>query len=208
MNVIINYINKAQNLLLRKTSFVSRINTDDRAVYLTFDDGPEDGIVEFVIKELEKYGYKATFFCRGDNAETHPELLKMLYNKGHSIGNHTYNHLHSYEVNANKYTDDVNKADELLNTKLFRPPHGSLTIRAWLKLHKKYRIFFWSLNSGDSDMQKYNFQQSIDNLKNNTTSGDIVLFHFCHRHEKETMQLLPIYLQWLHKQGYDCKAIK
>jgi len=201
-------IKKIENKILRKFSYISTVPSSEKIVYMTFDDGPEEGITEFVLKELEKYGFKATFFCRGDNAEMHPELLKRLQDEGHSIGNHTYNHIHAYETSAKDYTKNVEAADKVLHTSLFRPPHGSLTFATWLRLHKKYQMYFWSLNSGDSDMEVFDYNRSLDNLKTSTKSGDIVLFHFCHRHEKETMQLLPIYLQWLFEQGYVCKAIK
>lgn len=186
---------------------ISTLPSSKNVLYLTFDDGPEDEITEFVLNELDKYGYKATFFCRGDNADKYPELLSLIQKKGHTIGNHTYSHLHSFEVDTKKYIKDVRRADSLLRTSYFRPPHGSLTLGTWMRLHAKYRIFFWKLNSGDSDLEKYDYTQSIESLKNNTKAGDIVLFHFCHRHEKETRQLLPVYLKWLFDQGFECKAI-
>lgn len=187
---------------------VKNIQNVSNIVYLTFDDGPQPGITEFVLNELDKYGFKGTFFCRGDNAESNPELLKMLRDKGHSIGNHTYNHIHSFEVKTKDYVDDVESANRILNTTLFRPPHGCLTLFAWIKLRKKYRIVFWALNSEDSNMDKFDLQHAITALKQNTKTGDVVLFHFCHRHEKETREILPIYLNWLHEKGYDCKTIK
>lgn len=186
---------------------IKTISDTGKTVFLTFDDGPQPGITEFVLGELDKYGFKGTFFCRGDNADSNPELLKMLRDKGHSVGNHTYSHLHSFEVDTKKYIDDVRRADVILRTSYFRPPHGSLTLGTWMRLHAKYRIFFWKLNSGDSDLEKYDYTHSIESLKNKTKAGDIVLFHFCHRHEKETRQLLPAYLKWLFDQGFECKAI-
>lgn len=184
------------------------IPSDNNVIYLTFDDGPETGITEFILNELDKYNFKATFFCRGDNANKNQKLMAMLLEKGHTIGNHTYSHLHSYEVNTQDYINDVKQADDVLHTEHFRPPHGSLTLWTWWELHKKYKIYFWSVNSGDSDMEDYDYKHSIDNLKNGTRGGAIVLFHFCHRHEQETRQLLPEYLKWLNKQGYKSAAIK
>lgn len=205
--VIKNYIARAQNLILKKCSYISHIPVGEKIVYLTFDDGPEEGITEFIINELGKYNFKATFFCRGDNAEKNPELLTSLKNERHGLGNHTYSHIHAYKEPATSYYSDVERADEVLHTKLFRPPHGSLTIRLWSLLRRKYNIIYWSLNSGDSDMEAFNYQRSMSNLKSNTKNGDIVLFHFCHRHEKETMRLLPEYLLWLHENGYKCEVV-
>lgn len=183
------------------------IPSTEKVVYLTFDDGPEEGITEFVLDEMGKYGFRGTFFCRGDNAEINPHLLQKIIERNHSIGNHTYSHIHSYEVASREYVSDVERASVILKTDLFRPPHGSLTFQDWSKLKRRYKIISWSLNSGDSNMNAFDFNRSIESLKTNTKRGDIVLFHFCHRHEKETIQLLPIYLKWLHENGYESRAI-
>lgn len=187
---------------------LKRVTTDKKEVFLTFDDGPEEGITEFILKELDNYSYKATFFCRGDNADKYPDLLSLIKRKGHCIGNHTYSHMHSFSVSSSDYLDNVEKANAILHTQLFRPPHGSLKLGAFLRLFHKYRIVYWSLNSEDSAQESFNLVHADNKLKQNTKPGDIILFHFCHKHEKETIQLLPLYLSWLSKQGYQSKAIE
>lgn len=198
--------NKIINRIL-KLFQVSHISTNDKVVYLTFDDGPEPGICEFVLDELRKYGFKATFFCRGDNAEQYPELLSRIINEGHSIGNHTYSHLHAYSVSSGQYLDDIERANQVLHSTLLRPPFGSLTLTTWLSLKSKYRIIYWSLGSGDSNLNNIDFEHSCQNLISNTTSGDIVLFHFCKLHEKETRVILPVYCKWLKANGFVSNAI-
>ena len=184
-----------------------RIPNNNNAVFLTFDDGPEPGITEFVLDELAKYNFKATFFCRGDNVEKYPELLNRIKKDGHAIGNHTYSHVHSFNCNFKEYCADVDKADRVLNTPLFRPPHGSHTLLTFLRLKKRYKSYFWALNSDDSAMNRFDYYKSIDMLKNQTKVGDIVLFHFCHKHEKETRVLLPEYLKWLSNNGLCSQSI-
>lgn len=181
---------------------VCRVATTEKVVYLTFDDGPEPAITEFVLEQLAKYGYKATFFSRGDNAEKHPQLLQRLRDEGHALGNHTYSHIHSFKLSGKAYADDVMRCNPVLQTSLLRPPYGCLKLSAWLRLRKDYTIFYWSLNSGDSDMGHYNYENSMRTLKTLTSPGEVVLFHFCHKHEKETRELLPEYLEWLHQQGF------
>ena len=187
---------------------VKRILSEDNTVFLTFDDGPENSITEFVLDELDKYGFKATFFCRGDNAEKNIRLLELIKEKGHSIGNHTYSHIHAYTVSTSDYVKDVEQAETILNTPLFRPPWGSLTIGVFFYLKKKYKIIYWSLDSEDVGLNSFNYQQSLEKLKNNTKKGDIVLFHCCHRHEKETRILLPSYLEWLKENSFISKGIE
>ena len=200
-------VNKVLNKFIINCGMISTVSSASRTVFLTFDDGPEPGITEFVLDELYKYGFKATFFCRGDNAEKYSLLLERLRLEGHSLGNHTYSHIHSYNMGGREYAEDVHRCNPILKTKLFRPPHGSLTLSSWLRLRKDYKIFFWSLNSGDSDMERYDYERSVNTLKTKTKPGAIVLFHFCHKHEKETRELLPVYLQWLNEKGYKSNGL-
>lgn len=181
---------------------VRRINTDAKIVYLTFDDGPEEGSAQEVIDILAKYGFKATFFCRGDNAEKNPQLVELLRSKGHAIGNHTYSHIHGRKTPTDTYLNDVEKANVVLQTNLFRPPWGALSISSFLKLSRKYHIIYWRLVSGDTDMDKFDLEKNFNNLITNTNRGDVVLFHFCNRHIVETRKILPLYCEWLNRNGW------
>ena len=186
---------------------VMRIRTKEKVVYLTFDDGPEDEIAEFVLGNLKKYDAKATFFCRGDNAQNHPDLLQKIIDEGHSIGNHTYSHLNSFYTPNNIYVSDVFKADSYLKSRLFRPPHGCIKLGAFLRLCRKFKIVYWSLLSGDAEKERMNLESTMNRLKSTTRKGDVVLFHFCKLHEKETRQILPLYLEWLFVNGYKCEKL-
>lgn len=208
------YINKTLNIIKRvinrllKCFQITNIPSNGRLIYLTFDDGPEPGITEFVLEELEKYGFKATFFCRGDHAEMYPELLAMIRQKGHALANHTYSHLHAYDVLPKVYMDDVEKAEALLHTALFRPPKGDLTIPTFLHLRKMYKIIYWALNSEDSARDRFDYERSYSNLISRTKPGDVILFHFCKKHESETRRILPDYLKWLNENAYQGSAIQ
>lgn len=187
---------------------IRRIRGKENSVYLTFDDGPEPHITEFVLNELDKYGYKATFFCRGDNAEHYPLLLQRLKDEGHAIGNHTYSHIKSSNVSAKEYVADVERANIVLRTKLFRPPWGNITLLSFLRLCRRYKIVYWSLLSGDTERDKLDVISNLNRLKEKTRGGDVVLFHFCQLHENETRKILPDYLEWLHQKGYQCDLIQ
>lgn len=208
MNNVINRVATALHFRLLRFFSMQNFANRDNIVYLTFDDGPETGITEFVLSELDKFNFKATFFCRGDNAERNRSLVTALRDKGHSVGNHTYSHLHSFDVTTDAYVNDIERAGTVLHTRLFRPPHGILRIKTYFKIFRKYRIVYWTINSEDSMLEAFDLEHAISKMKKNTKSGDIILFHFCHKHEKETVQLLPLYLSWLSKQGYQSKAIE
>ncbi len=202
MKIIKRYINKALHLFE-----TVRVNTSEKVVYLTFDDAPEEGITQFVIDALNTYGAKATFFCRGDYAEAHPELLRLIKEQGHAVGNHTYAHIKGLDNSYSEYIANVEKADSILKTHLFRPPWGAITFRQFWTLRKKYKIVYWSLVSEDTLRERFNLGQALLKLKQATKPGDIVLFHCCKRHENETRKLLPLYLKWLSERGYQMEAL-
>ena len=182
------------------------IKCGEKSVFLTFDDGPEPLITEFVINELEKYGFKATFFCRGDNAEKYPKLLELITNKGHALGNHTYSHINSFNTKSKEYCADIEKAATVIHTNLFRPPWGSLTLSAFLCIIRKYNIIYWSLTSGDS-VRDFDKSFYLNRLMSLTKPGDIILFHFCSKHDNVTKLLLPDYLLWLNNEGFKSISI-
>ena len=202
MSLIKIYINKFLHLFE-----VMRVSTNDKVVYLTFDDGPEKGITEFVVSCLDKYAYKATFFCKGENAINNKEQYSMLLEGGHSIGNHTYSHINGFDYDSTSYLSDVDKADRILNTHLFRPPWGSITLSQFLKIRKRYRIIYWSLLSGDTLFDKLDVNTNLERLKTTTRKGDVILFHCCKKHEKETKLILPTYLDWLFENGFQSKGL-
>lgn len=187
-------------------SEISLIKTKEKKVYLTFDDGPEPGITEFVLNELEKYSMKATFFCKGSNAEKYPKLMRMILCNEHHVANHTYSHIKAYDISSEEYVKDVEKADEVLHTHIFRPPNGCLRFKAWLKLRKKYKIVYWTIGSGDWLKDNFNKEESMNVLKK-TKSGDILLFHFSNDLQMGTRELLPEYLEWLNMNGYKSEVL-
>lgn len=193
---------------LSMTHLSSKGLIDKNAVYITFDDGPEPGITEFVLEELSKYNAKATFFCIGKNVEKHPSLLKMIKENGHSIGSHSYSHLHAHYNSGNDYLNDIKRFDGLMNLPLFRPPFGALTFRTYFALRKKKDIVLWHLSSNDFALEKFNLDNCLSRLKRETANGKIVLFHFSNRHEEETRKILPLYLEWLSKENYKMLSLQ
>ena len=89
-----------------------RMDKHEKAVYLTFDDGPIPGITPWVLDLLDHYGIKATFFMVGDNVRKHPEEYRMVVERGHSIGNHTFNHIRGFEYRAKNSLANTEKANE------------------------------------------------------------------------------------------------
>lgn len=145
-------------------------------IYLTFDDGPTPGVTEPVLDILNQFGEKATFFCTGKNAQKHPQLIKLITDEGHALGNHTFDHVNGWKTEHLTYIQNIEKADNYLFSKLFRPPYGKINPFAIHQLKKKYKIVMWSLLS-------YDFKENLDvnkavySLGEQTKRGDIIVFH-------------------------------
>lgn len=186
---------------------LSKIETTEKIIYLTFDDGPESGITETVLNILNKYNAKATFFCTGENVEKHPSLVQLIKNDGHSIGNHTYSHVNGLNIDYKTYVDDVNRGKEIIQSDLFRPPGGMLTLFKFLKLHKNNKIILWNISSNDTNPDT-NWEKHCLRMVKMTKPGSIVLFHFSHEHAKSTKAILSNYIEEVYKLGFNFKSIK
>ena len=127
--------------------------------------------------------------------------------EGHTIGSHTYSHISAHRTGKSDYLKDVEHFDLLTSTILFRPPWGALTLKTYLFLRRKKEIVLWHLSSNDFALNKFDLKRDLDNLKKKTVGGKIILFHFCNRHEKETRQILPLYLKWLQTTSYKISSL-
>ena len=122
---------------------------DDDSVYLTFDDGPTPGVTTWVLDQLRQYDAKGTFFCLGKNVEKHPDLYRQIIDEGHSVGNHTYSHLKGWQTDNTEYYNDIQLANNLVSSTLFRPPYGSLRTSQIKYISEDYNIVMWDVLSQD-----------------------------------------------------------
>lgn len=183
------------------------MNPVEKAVYLTFDDGPIPVITPWVVDLLGKYGIKATFFMVGDNVHKHPQEYRYVVDNGHRVGNHTFNHLKGMFINTNKYLENVDKADNLINSNLFRPPHGLLNQRLYNKLSKMHKIVMWDVVTRDYSY-RMNGDEVLENVKRYTRNGSIITFHDSLRAENNLRYALPRTIEWLLEQGYSFKVFE
>jgi peptidoglycan/xylan/chitin deacetylase (PgdA/CDA1 family) len=153
-----------------------RKRTSEKVVYLTFDDGPVPEPTKWVLDELIAHDVKATFFCIGENAKRNSDLLNRILDEGHSIGNHTYNHLNGWNTNLDEYIRNVELCSEVFSSRLFRPPYGRLTMKQFRKLRKKFQIVFWDVLSVDYD-KNLSAADCINNVMNHVRPGSIIVFH-------------------------------
>lgn len=185
---------------------VWRLPQKEKTVYLTFDDGPIPEVTPWVLDLLRKYNIKATFFCVGDNVRKHPEVFKMLVSAGHSVGNHTFNHLQGFKVKTDKYVENVELADAYIRSNLFRPPHGHLRIRQGTRLSKKFRFVMWDVITRDYN-RKLSGEYVLNVVKRYVRNGSIIVFHDSIKAEKNMKYALPRAIEFLLSEGYKFEKI-
>lgn len=184
-----------------------KVKTNDKIVYLTFDDGPHPTITPWVLNELEKAGAKATFFCVGDNVVKYPEVIKLIQQQGHALGNHTMHHQNGWKLNTEKYLKEIDECAKVLPTKLFRPPYGRITISQALALKKLgYDIIMWDVLTCDYE-QNLDIEQTLNACKKGITNGSIIVLHDSEKAQKNMEKILPELLSWLTQNNFLCEAL-
>lgn len=177
-----------------------------RAVYLTFDDGPVPEVTPWVLDVLDRYNVKATFFMVGDNVRRSPALFEEIKKRGHSWGNHTMHHLQGMKVDSFRYMRDITEADNLINSPLFRPPHGILRWRQAAGIKNHYNIVMYDLVTRDYS-KKLNPEQVLENVKQYARNGSIIVFHDSLKGQRNMQAVLPAAIEWLKAQGYELLPI-
>ena len=183
-----------------------RKNPEEHSVYLTFDDGPIPEVTPWILELLDRHGIKATFFVVGDNVQKHPEIFKMITDRGHRIGNHTFNHVRSMRMRTPDFIDNVKKCDKYFSTRLFRPPHGVMKKWVYRYMKNDYDIVFYDVITRDYN-QKLKGRKVLDIVKKYTRNGSIIVFHDSLRSERNLKYALPKALEWLESQGYAFKQL-
>ncbi|MEO6219463.1 MAG: polysaccharide deacetylase family protein [Ginsengibacter sp.] len=185
------------------------INTKEKILYLTFDDGPHPEVTTFVLSELKKYNARATFFCIGENVTNYFSIYKQLINEGHQPGNHTFDHINGWKVNDAFYLENIAKAAAIIDSNLFRPPYGRIT-KFQLKALKgsKFNLttIMWSVVSGDFD-EKLSQENCYLNVVKNANPGSIIIFHDSVKAFPKLKYALPLVLEYFSLKGFKFKSI-
>ena len=185
-----------------------RMDRHQKSVYLTFDDGPIPEATPFILDTLDKYNAKATFFMVGENAVKYPHLLEEVRNRGHQVGNHTYNHLSGMRHFTWTYLANIKKADEVLHTRLFRPPHGWIrTVQYRVLRHVGIKVVMWDVVTRDYS-RLLTADDVLRNVKRYTRPGSIITFHDSLKSIDKLKHALPEILAWLKQEGYEFGIIE
>lgn len=198
-------------LLIRKVfpNLLWQVNTNEKIIYLTFDDGPVPEATPWVLEQLARYNAEATFFMVGENIIKHPSVYQEVINAGHTAANHTYNHLKGWTTDTDAYMANFSKTESLLpknGRSLFRPPYGQLKLNQLKKLRKETKIVMWDVLSGDFD-KKISAETCLKKTIRYTEPGSIVVFHDSRKTIDLLKVVLPQYLEHFSSQGYKFAAL-
>ena len=177
-----------------------------KVVFLTFDDGPIPEVTPWVLDTLDRYGIKATFFMVGDNVRRHPELLEEVRRRGHAVGNHTMHHLQGMKVTAYRYMHDISEANDLIDSPLFRPPHGLLRWKQARAIKDRYNLVMYDLVTRDYS-KKLNSEQVFNNVRRYARNGSIIVIHDSLKAEKNMKAVLPRAIEYLRSLGYEFEPL-
>ncbi len=198
-----------QNLL---PQFLWRVRTSQPEIYLTFDDGPVEGPTEFVLETLSVANARATFFCIGDNVRKHPAVFHKLLVGGHSVGNHSFNHLNGWKTSTEAYAKNISLFDELLfesgeaPTSLFRPPYGRITPAQVRRLRRDRTIVMWDVLTRDYD-RSLSPETCLYNTLRAVRRGSIIVFHDSFKAEKNLRYVLPRLVSHFSEMGFAFKPL-
>ena len=191
-------------LLLRKIypGALWRMNSAEKKIYLTFDDGPVPGVTPSALSILKAFNIKATFFCVGENVKKNPEIFQQLISEGHSTGNHTFHHVDGWNTSSRTYLREVQLCAELFPSKLFRPPYGRMRPPQRKAIAGKYKIVLW-------DVLTYDFEKELSGEKclelalKNSRNGSIVVFHDSEKAKERILYALPKYIEEMKRRGFE-----
>ncbi len=174
------HMNKSYNIVPNEESEA----TPKKVVLLTFDDGPKDEkMINSMMDTLDKHNAKAIFFVNGYRIKSHPELLKLIHDRGGIIGNHTYDHIVLKKESKAKVTQQIEDTQTLIektinvSPRFLRAPNGA-TNDTVHELAKKHDMLYmnWSVGSLDWVNQK-DPDAVITNVMDQLHSGSIILMH-------------------------------
>lgn len=183
-----------------------RKNPSSKVIYLTFDDGPVPEVTPEVLDILDQFKWKATFFCVGENVQKYPELYSEILKRGHRVGNHSFNHLKGFEFSTAEYLDNVRKAAQFIESKLFRPPYGRITRKQIKALKPDYEIVMWDVLTHDYD-RKLSPNEVFGNVKHYLRKGSIVVFHDSIKARENVLAVLPRAIEFWESKGYRCGVL-
>lgn len=178
-----------------------------RSIYLTFDDGPEPGVTNFVLDLLDEYNAQATFFCLGERVRSNPDLFQEIKRRGHVVGNHGMHHINGLRTTNEKYWNDVLEASKSIDSNLFRPAYGKIKSSQYKMINEAgFNVVFWTAMAYDFDTD-LDSNKRINKMKALTENGAIFVFHDNKKSLSVLKNDLPQLMEWWRINEFTFKTV-
>ena len=177
-----------------------------KVAFLTFDDGPDPEITPWVLDTLDRYGVKATFFLVGDNVRRNPQVFEEIKRRGHSYGNHTMHHVQGLKMSTRAYLRDITEADELIDSPLFRAPHGLMQFSQARVIKSHYNVVMYDVVTRDYN-SALTGERVLQSVKRFARNGSLIVFHDSKKAADRMRYALPRAIEWLQAEGYELLPI-
>ena len=189
----------------QQTVALTKVRPALNTVALTFDDGPDRIQTPKILKILEDYGIKATFYLVGQRAKKMPDLVRAIHESGHAIANHSYTHPYLTKLSSQNVKQEIEKTSDILFDitgevpRCVRPPYGAISkrVREIIKF-EELAVSMWDI---DSEVHYLKNETHIVNRVLKARSGDIILFHDLGLAGNRTAKILPQIIEGLQKRG-------
>jgi peptidoglycan/xylan/chitin deacetylase (PgdA/CDA1 family) len=176
-------------------------------VYLTFDDGPEAGVTDEILKILAASNVTAVFFMTGKAVEKNKPLAREVYQAGHEIGSHSYSHPDAWKTMPWKWNEDVRKGHEIVGEILgetprwFRPPYGHF-IPGFNKQPDSTRLVMWTFMPGDFDPNVQS-EEIVNRVRKYLQAGDVMVLHDSLKSKDRILNSLPALIECVHATNWN-----
>lgn len=181
-----------------------------KQIALTFDDSPDDWYCPQVLRILDTYQVKATFFLVANRLKTYYFNAKAIKDAGHLIGNHSFAHQKMTEMTTEQALADLHLAEQEflkyleIQPLLFRPPYGVMTDEQIIELGiRNYKIINWSIDTYDWDIRRNSPEQILARVEKYAHNGGIILLHSSGKDRENTLKVLPSLITFLQNEGYE-----
>lgn len=192
---------------------VDHVPTDEKVVYLTFDDGPTEN-TPCILNMLDELGVKATFFLIGSNMEEYPELTQQIIDAGHDIGNHSYTHSRLVFRPLSEIKDEVDKTNGIIKSFgydreiFFRPPNGKkLILLPWYLSQTGQTTVMWTLEPESYGDVSKDAQSMAQYVIDNVSDGAIILLHPMNDRTDKTLDTVEKIVTELRSKSYKFETL-
>ena len=190
-----------------------RINTNEKVIALTFDDGPSE-MADTILSILDQQNIKATFFLIGDSIQQNFSKTVRIVTAGHEIGNHSYTHDRLIFKSYKTIQEEIQQTDALIRKAgydkdiHFRPPYGKkfLVLPYYLKSNNRKTIM-WDIGPDILPEVASDSKKITEHIVNNANNGSIVILHAMNKANRQTIRALEETITQLKSNGFEFKTV-